>query len=49
MRSLFLTFQTPSEDLALILPRPKEGHHGISLPDPADTDEVQRGDEQVRG
>jgi hypothetical protein len=37
---LFLTFQTASEDLALILPRSKEGHHGISLPDPADADEV---------
>jgi hypothetical protein len=47
--SLLLTLQTPSEDLVLILPRPEEGHHSISLPDPADTDEIQRGDEQVRG
>jgi hypothetical protein len=46
---VFLTFQTAGEDLALILRRSEEGHHGISLPDPADTDEIQRGDEQVRG
>jgi hypothetical protein len=38
--SLFLTFQPPGEHLALPLPRSEEGHHGISLPDPADADEV---------